>query len=250
MLKLLIADAGEDLSQGLIKQLKDRLDILRSTDGIQTLEMVWNLKPDILLLDLHLSKKDGLEVLRTIRTCGITIPVLVTGYLHDDRLCTELSRLQVSALFCKPCATSALVSGIFDVIDELSSEKMPDYSPEKLAHHLLLNMGFRMGFARYECVYLSLILKYHGECGGITKCLYPKVAKLCGGSTQQVEKAVRDAIKDAFGRGDPVVWQMYFPQAEPRCPSNDVFLARMSFAMQEYFVRKTAEKITITEKYA
>lgn len=241
MLKLLIADAVEDFSQVLFKQLKSRFEILRTTDGVQTLEMLRRFKPDILLLDLHLPKMDGLEVLRTIRTSGNTIPVLVTGYLQSDWICAELSRLQVSCLFCKPCTVGAVTSRILDVAEELVSGNVPQRTPESLAHHLLLNLGFRMGFARYECVYLALLLKFQGECGGITKCLYPKVAKLCGGNTQQVEKAVRDAVKDAYGQGNPTVWQMYFPQGSGgalRCPSNDVFLARMAFAMSEYFDEK------------
>lgn len=248
--KLLIADAGGDLSQVLLKQLKNRFEIFRSIDGIQTLEMVRSLKPDILLLDLHLPQMDGVEVLRTIRTGGINIPVLVTGFLQSDEVCAELSRLRVSALFRKPCAAGVLASRILDVAEELVVGKMQERTPENLAHHLLLNLGFRMGFARYECVYLALLLKFQGECGGITKCLYPKVAKLCGGNTQQVEKAVRDAIKDAVKQGNPIVWQMYFPQASFSCPTNDVFLARMAFAMREYFAEKSAEKTNITEKYA
>ncbi len=250
MQKLLIADADVDLSKVLLKQLKNRFEIFTSADGVQTLEMVRRFKPDILLLDLHLPQMDGLEVLRMIRTSGNTVPVLVTGFLQSDWICAELSRLQVTALFRKPCAAGALASRILDMAEELTSGKIPERTPENLAHHLLLNLGFRMGFARYECVYLALMLKYQGECGGITKCLYPKVAKLCGGNTQQVEKAVRDAIKDAFGQGNPVVWQLYFPQDALRCPSNDVFLARMAFAMREYFEQKSVKIAKSMEKYA
>ncbi len=239
MQKLLIADAVEDASQVLRKQLKNRFEIFKSTDGLQTLRLVQRLNPDLLVLDLHLSQMDGLEVLRTLRASGITTPVLVTGYFLSDHVCAELGHLQVSAIFRKPYASGAVASRILDIADALISGNRPMHTPENFAHHLLLNMGFRMGFARYECVYLALMLKYNGECGGVTKCLYPKVAKLCGGNTQQVEKAVRDAIKDAFTQGKTAVWQMYFPQEPLRCPSNDVFLARMAFAMTEYFeVRK------------
>lgn len=238
VLKLMLADGCEDFTQVITKQLKNRFDICRARDGVQTLKMLRHFKPDILVLDLHLSGMEGLEVLRTIRTSGNDIPVLVTGFLQTDWVCAELARLQVSALFCKPCASGAVVSRILDIAEELVSGKVPERTPENLAHHLLLNLGFRMGFARYKCVYLALMLKFQGECGGVTKCLYPRVARMCGGNTQQVEKAVRDAIKDAFGQGCAAVWQMYFPQSSDgglRCPSNDVFLARMAFVMLECF---------------
>lgn len=250
MLKLLLADADSDLLQVLVKQLKDKFEIFKSTNGVQTLEMVLHLKPDFVLLDLHLPQMDGMEILRTLRTSGNPVPVLTTGYLENDWICAELNRLQVSAIFLKPCNVSALASRILDVAEELASGKTPGRTPENFAHHLLLSLGFRMGFARYECVYHALLLKYQGECGGITKCLYPKVAKQCGGNTPQVEKAVRDAIKDAFGQGNPAVWKMYFSQQPLRCPSNDVFLARMAFAMQEYFEVTTQGNLKKSEKYA
>ena len=250
VLKLLIADAGENLPQLLTKQLKNRFEICRSIDGPQTLEKVFHLKPDVLVLDLQLSQIDGLEVLRTIRAAGISIPVLVIGSVCSDWICAELAQLRVTAIFRKPCDCAALISRILAVAEELSSGKMPSCTPERLAHHMLLNLGFRMGFARYECVYLALLLKFQGECGGITKCLYPKAAKLCGGNTQQVEKAVRDAIKDAFKLGNSAVWQMYFPQEALCCPSNEVFLARIAFAMKEYFGQNMTEIANSTEKYA
>ncbi len=238
MLKLVIADTSETFLQALSKQCKNLFDVYKCTDGLQVLEAVRKIQPDLLLLDLHLPELDGLNVLRTIRTSGNDLTVIVTGFLHNDWICRELSDLSVSCFLPKPCSTGAVVARLQDLSMHIRAGTQFCQSPQRATNHILLNLGFRMGLSRYQCVYQALMLKYEGEDGGITKCLYPKVAKLCGGNAAQVEKAIRDAIKDAFLSGNPGVWKMYFSSGcgdEIRCPSNEVFLSRIAFALQEQF---------------
>lgn len=238
MLNLVIADTSETFVQALSKQCKNLFRIFKCTDGVQVLEALHKVRPDILLLDLHLPQINGLDVLRTIRSGGNDVPVIVTGFLQNDFIYNELSNLRVSCFLPKPCSTGAVIACLQDLEMQIRSGVLICQTPQRAANHILLNLGFKMGLSRYQCVYSALMLKYEGEDGGITKCLYPKVAKLCGGNASQVEKAIRDAIKDAFSQGNAGVWQVYFPHGrsdETRCPSNEVFLARIAFALQEQF---------------
>ena len=99
--------------------------------------------------------------------------------------------------------------------------------------NILLYLGFRMGPARYENVRTAVLLKYYGEAGGVTKCLYPAVAMHCGGNAMQVEKSVRDAIRHAFNTGNQDNWKLYFSNStELQCPSNDMFMARIACALK------------------
>ncbi len=234
MEKLLIADTADVFVQAVSKNLRDKFEIYKCADGAKLLSMVQKIQPDVILLDLHLPVMNGLEVLRTLRSNGNGIPVVVTGFLQNDWICNQLAQLQVTQFFQKPCNVGGVASCLLDIATSKSGRAVAS-SPESVANHMLLNLGFRMGLARYQCVYQALMLKFDGEWGGVTKCLYPKVAKMCGGNIQQVEKAIRDAVKDAFMQGNPAVWQMYFPAENAHCPSNEVFLARLAFAMQEYF---------------
>ena len=129
---------------------------------------------------------------------------------------SELEHLQVSCFFRKPCSTGALVAKLQDLTAKIQTGEQFCLNPQRAANHILLNLGFRMGLGRYQCVYQALMMKYEGEDGGVTKCLYPNVAKICGGNASQVEKAIRDAIKDAFSQGETGVWKMYFPTGTAR----------------------------------
>ena len=65
----------------------------------------------------------------------------------------------------------------------------------------------------------------------ITKELYPAVAKLCGSSVDQVERAMRTAIERAWKRRDDQIWRLYFtPQSDGsiKKPSNSEFISRLA----------------------
>lgn len=236
MQKLLIADTVQSFAQAVSKQLKSEYSVTLCQSGRAVLEAFSCQAPDVLVLDLHLPDMDSLQVLRTLRSCGHKTKIIVTGYLQSPWVFRELESLQVLQFFTKPSNVSAVVSCIRDIAAENFAKTDADLSAETVIHQLMLSLGFRMGLARYHSAYVALLMKYQGEDGGVTKCLYPKVAKACGGNSQQVEKAIRDGIKDAFTHGDHNIWQMYFPAGkdkELRCPSNEVFLARMAYAVSQ-----------------
>jgi DNA-binding NarL/FixJ family response regulator len=69
-IRFMIADDHTILRQGLAAVLAEELDfefVGFAEDGQQTLERYAALKPDVLLLDLRMPKRDGLEVARETR---------------------------------------------------------------------------------------------------------------------------------------------------------------------------------------
>ncbi|MGC1274473.1 MAG: response regulator [Planctomycetaceae bacterium] len=75
-------------------------------------------RPDLILLDLGLPKKDGREVLREIRAdaslAGMPVVVLTASTDQEDRLASE--RLQVEAYLTKPVN----IEKFLDVVAKLS----------------------------------------------------------------------------------------------------------------------------------
>lgn len=64
--------------------------------------------------------------------------------------------------------------------------------------------------------------------GGITKTLYPAIAKKFCTTHTRVERAIRHAVETAYDRGDPVVWSKYFGYSLSRKPTNKEFIATIS----------------------
>lgn len=76
--KILIIEDEEDLVKGLRLNLKDEgYQVAWASDGEQGLLQVFKEKPDLILLDIMLPKKDGLEICRELREKKITIPIIM-----------------------------------------------------------------------------------------------------------------------------------------------------------------------------
>jgi two-component system alkaline phosphatase synthesis response regulator PhoP len=76
--KILIIEDEEDLVKGLRLNLKDEgYQVAWASDGEQGLERVFREKPDLILLDIMLPKKDGLEICRELREKKINIPIIM-----------------------------------------------------------------------------------------------------------------------------------------------------------------------------
>ena len=75
----------------LIKVLKEKFEkegfkVSLAADGVEALSVIKKAKPDLVLLDLVLPKKDGFEVLEEMKASGDLkmIPVIVLSNLGQD----------------------------------------------------------------------------------------------------------------------------------------------------------------------
>jgi CheY-like chemotaxis protein len=87
-------------------QLKLQLDGFRvavASNGISGLEMARSLMPDVVLLDLHLPQKDGLELLTELRQEKATRDLVVVVFSEDDdpKIIQAAEQLSVDAYLLK-----------------------------------------------------------------------------------------------------------------------------------------------------
>ena len=109
---VLIADSADDFCTALTAALQhaDGFQVVgTANDGEQAIRMVEERKPDVLVLDLMLSKKDGISVLKAVsgmerRPITLATSVFVTQYVS-----AAAANLGVRYLMLKPCDMTALV---------------------------------------------------------------------------------------------------------------------------------------------
>ena len=79
-MKVILADDHVLVRKGIGKLLLD-IDGLElageAGDGVECLEMVTVQRPHLLLLDISMPRKDGMEVLRELRGQGIAMKILM-----------------------------------------------------------------------------------------------------------------------------------------------------------------------------
>ena len=229
--RLLIADATGTFGKYIAKQLNNEFITKICNDGDRALELIRKFDPDIFLIDLQLPGTDGLSVLRAMHAAGLDTKVVAITGLSDDYICAELTRLQVANVYLKPCLLGAVVSCIREVAKTENSQR-EDSCIENELDWILLDLNFQMGCGRYQVVHAAVLFLYDHPYCSMTKCLYPALAKRFNGTAKQTEKAIRDAIKNAWKNGSRPMWYLYFQpgaiEDDNSCPSNEVFLARIA----------------------
>ena len=115
-MKVLIVDDDEALTD-LIKEMIDRMGIFRvktAANGEEGYEVFFHFKPDIILTDIQMPVKNGLEMVRDIRNHDPGIKTIyMTGNMRLFRTRLEEEKTKYKAsLIEKPFSYSSL-TGLF-----------------------------------------------------------------------------------------------------------------------------------------
>lgn len=92
----------------------DDYRIVQATDGVEALEKVRQVAPDVILLDIILDEMMGDELLRKLKSDPITAdtPVIVATVLPVERCQDVLGALSRTAFLRKPFRRSQLLEAI------------------------------------------------------------------------------------------------------------------------------------------
>src|SRR5215472_293213 len=89
--RILIVDDHPVVREGLVQQLDREPDFevcAQADNASQALEIVDRIKPDLVLADINLPGRSGLELIREIRVIAPKTPVLVLS-MHDESVFAE-----------------------------------------------------------------------------------------------------------------------------------------------------------------
>lgn len=81
--KVLLADADPFVRTLLHKWLRDEFETMSADDGAEVLSLVSSQEPDVLLVDVALERISGFEICRSLRTCGIHVPIFLLSTRVD-----------------------------------------------------------------------------------------------------------------------------------------------------------------------
>ncbi|HVT45277.1 MAG TPA: response regulator transcription factor [Thermoanaerobaculia bacterium] len=114
-IRVVLADDHPIVLNGLeqLLQLEADFEVAgRCLDGETTLAVVRELKPEVLILDVRMPGKDGLDVLRALRREGSTTRIVILTAAIDDRQILEAVTLGIDGIVLKEAAPRVLVDAI------------------------------------------------------------------------------------------------------------------------------------------
>ncbi|MFA5178251.1 MAG: response regulator [Candidatus Paceibacterota bacterium] len=95
-MKILIVEDEEILKKVLQEKLEsENFTIKIATDGEMAMSLAKEFKPDLILLDIILSKKDGIQVLQELKANNLLskIPVIMVSNLGDEEVIKRAMKL-------------------------------------------------------------------------------------------------------------------------------------------------------------
>ena len=204
---VLIADDNQEFSHTLstyINAQDDMQVVGMARDGEEAIEIMQDITPDVVLLDVIMPHLDGLGVLEKISTMQI----------NKKPICIMLSAVGQDKITQKAIALGAeyYVVKPFDIIHEVGV-------PAHIKGYQYLREAIMMVVNDIDVI------------NQITKSLYPKIAYKFNTTPSRVERAIRHAIEVAWGRGQQEAVESIFGytiSAAKGKPTNSEFIAMIA----------------------
>lgn len=149
MIKIFIVDDHEIIREGLKKILREESDIVvvaEAQNGVELLDKIRDTNCDVMLLDMNMPGRNGLELLGDLKKIKPEVRVLVLSIHPEDRFALQTLKAGASGYLCKDVALEELVIAIRKIYNKgrymsttLAEQLAFDLVPnrEKLPHELL-----------------------------------------------------------------------------------------------------------------
>ena len=249
--KLLIIDDNVCLVQMMREYFETSANIkvaFDAKDGKEGLNLIENKQDeyDIVLLDLIMPSKDGIEILKYMNEKRIDKKVIVLTSYNTQDIIRKVSELGANYFMLKPFELPELEDKINEIIKESQkkNESIDLYnnnlqiSITKTLHEL----GVPSHIKGYQYIRegITLVYKRPEIIGGITKELYPEIAKKYDSTASRVERAIRHAIEVSWNRGNWDLMEEIFGHSvdiDKAKPTNSEFIVTIADKLRLEFSR-------------
>lgn len=214
-LKLLIAEDEDMIRKGMEKYIRlhtDRFDkIYLASDGQEALDQIFQYHPDVMLLDVQMPVKDGIEVLQEANRMGLMpLTVILSGF-DEFKYAQQALRYGVREYMLKPSRSSEILQCLHNLADEIEGVQEEE-SLEESAHYAVdrakefieehynedLTLQQVAEDAGISPGYLSTLFNQELQCGFVEYLNQFRVERACTYLQQKYFKTYEIAYKVGF----------------------------------------------------
>lgn len=239
--KILLADASEEYRSFLKSVLEqtERFEVVASAgDGLEAVHLVYEKKPDLVLMDMILPGLDGLGVLDQIAVMGEEKPevIILSQFVSSKVMSAAMSR-GVYYYMPKPCEIDSLVERMKQALmpESMTVQRQEDPIADLSAQvtSIIHEIGVPAHIKGYQYLREAILIAVEDMdvINAVTKVLYPEVARRYNTTPSRVERAIRHAIEVAWDRGDLETLQKFFGYTVSNTkgkPTNSEFIAMIA----------------------
>ena len=251
MSKIMLVDDNEviiNLYERTLEKIPGIEIVSIARDGEQAIEILEsNIENiDLIILDIVMPKKDGIDVLKFMKENNLEKKIIVVTSCNSEITIRSVTELGANYYLLKPVDMNTLV----EKIKELTKDKkvnlgynIDDKNLQVNVTHILHELGVPSHIKGYHYLREGIKLIYNNPelIGGITKELYPSIAKKFSSTDTRVERSIRHAIEVSWNRGNWDLMQELFGYSvdiDKAKPTNSEFIVtiadklRMDFSIQ------------------
>ncbi len=240
-IKVLMIDDDVELINMVKKYFSDHANInicLEAYDGVEGLKLIKECQSDydVVVLDLIIPKKDGLDILEEMKKSLIDKKVIVTTSCNSDEMIRRVSEFGIDYFMLKPFELSDLERKIVSCFKNNSNVRTIDIYHNNLqisVTKILHELGVPSHIKGYQYIREGIMLIYDNPSfiGGITKELYPDIARTFATTVSRVERAIRHAIEVSWNRGNWDLMEEIFGHSvdiDKAKPTNSEFIVTVA----------------------
>lgn len=134
MIRVAIADDHALVREGLRRMLSgsDVINVIgEASNGAEAIDMVQELEPDVLLLDITMPVKDGIEATTEITSLPVKTRILILSMHSDEQYALRTLRAGASGFISKGARLEELLKAITDVRD--GNRYLPEHIAKSFA---------------------------------------------------------------------------------------------------------------------
>ncbi len=248
--KILIADENPAGRGALANELRRAgyRNVEEATNGEEALIKIGRYHPDVAILDVWLSKLDGIGVLRNCKSLHFGQDArpafIIVSMVSNQSIFMEATNAGADLCLLKPYNMESLCQHIDSLLRRRSAAQSgetpePEKAPsdgqdiETQVTRIIHQIGVPAHIKGYQYLRTAILLTIRDSdmINSVTKILYPSVAKKYQTTTSRVERAIRHAIEVAWDRGDVDTLNSYFGytiQNNRGKPTNSEFIAMIA----------------------
>ena len=135
-IKVMIVDDHELIREGISKILDMENDIeivFKAKSGVEALEVIKDVKPDVILLDINMNELNGIETLKKIKAYGSKTKIIMLTVYDDVEYISQSVNLGANGYVLKDSDSDTLIKTI-KIVNEGGSYIQPTLATQLIKH--------------------------------------------------------------------------------------------------------------------
>ena len=135
-IKVMIVDDHELIREGISKilDMENDIDIIfKAKSGIEALEALKDVKPDVILLDINMSELNGIDTLKKIKASGSKTKIIMLTVYDDVEYISQSINLGANGYVLKDSDSDTLIKTI-KIVNEGGSYIQPTLATQLIKH--------------------------------------------------------------------------------------------------------------------